>query len=285
MTSVYDLKGKFQYGMHGLGFFKGTKHANTYDGLQYWLSEGVKFMEVDVAPTIDGQYVALAHMMKHHDLLRLEISELGGSDVYTHSWFMRQKLFGQTTKGLRPLDIAMIVDELRKSEHLMVMFDLYGMWTFEETVLFTKNLLNIIDRDKDLVSRMLVEAYNQEMIDGIKKASNGEISIIYCIHEDSAGAHHQFMPASTLEEQEIRHISYPWTYVKQYPGELEEYAAKDFIIVSLSKDNRYAKEMQRRGVNIALVDNIYHTKDFIVKYPQYLMERVKNLLVQRRLRT
>lgn len=284
MTTIFNLRGTFGYGMHGCGYYKGTKHANTYEGFKYWRSRGESFIEVDIARTLDGRYVALAHKMITRDLRRLEINDFSATDVFTHNWYMRQVLFCKSTNGLTPMDVKMIINELKEDKDLIVMFDLYGMWLQEETELFSKYLLQIND-DERLFSRILVEAYNQDMINGINNASNGEIPIIYCVHEDSAGAHHQFLSASVLNMNNIYCISYPWSYHERYAGELEEFASNNFIIVSLSKDNRYAKKMQRGGVNIALVDNIYHKGDFLIKYPIYLAGRLKNLLVQKMLKT
>ena len=64
---VEELKDKFQFGMHGCGSYKRTNHVNSLEAMRYWLGQGVKVFEVDIAQTIDelkkrGLWFACADM-------------------------------------------------------------------------------------------------------------------------------------------------------------------------------------------------------------------------------
>ena len=284
MTSVYDLRGKFLYGMHGCGYYKGTKHANTYEGFKFWQSRGIKIMEVDISKTSDGEYVALAHKMTPEYLRRLEITKFDDNDAFTHSWFMNQKLFRYSTKGLHPMDLQLLVEEMASDEQLMVMFDLYGLWTSEETKQFTEKLNCIIGNNDLIQQRTVIEAYNKNMIDGIRSVADNAFPIIYCIRENSAVGNHEWLKPEQLKNQGISIISYPWHYSRLYEGEMGRYVAQEFLVFSYCADNEQIENCRLGGANIVLVDVLFTKSNRFYKYPIYLYGRLKNKIVQKLIR-
>ena len=125
--TVFDLKNGFQYAMHGNGAYKGLRQTNTLDALLYWYNKGVRVFEIDMARTDDNQYVAVAHDMKDKSLRRLEI--FNPPKYRTAEWFMQQKLFSVSTKGLKPLSLQSIVNILKEHQDMIIMLDLFGMFS------------------------------------------------------------------------------------------------------------------------------------------------------------
>lgn len=266
MRTIFDLKGGFQVGMHGCGCYAGTVHSNTYDGFKYWLNKGIKVMEIDISNTSDGKYVALAHKMSPMYLRRLEICDYSEKNAFSHDWFMGMKLFPYSTKGLRPLDVEMILVEMLHDENLLIMFDLWGMWSFQEAKAFSSYLLSRTNDNNHLKNRMMIEAYNQNMILGIKEGAKGSIPIIYCVRDDSAGQNHTFMDVETLKSLGIKCVSYPWKYKDECPGEFEDFVSNEFVVVSVTKDASLKKKMQVGGGK-CYVDRCLQEKERVYKNP------------------
>ena len=283
MRSVYDLKDGFHYGMHGCGYYAGTKYSNTYDGFKYWKSKGIKIIEVDMALTSDGKYVALSHKMDPECLRRLEIYDYSDKNAFSHAWFMDHKLFPYSTRGLKPLDLNLILEEMKHDEDLIIMMDLSGMWTEQETQHFANELMNLIGSDKYLINRIMVEAYNQGMIDGIKKGSNDLAPIIYCGRGSRKEGVYQFQTPQELLDQGIKIISYPQHFTYAHPGEIEGFMKKDFIVLSYILNEKWLSKME--GVNIALVDVLYTNGwDKFFMYPIYVFKRARCKIYQKVLR-
>lgn len=284
MRTVSDLKDTCQYGMHACGYYAGTKHSNTLDGMNYWRKKGVNIIEVDISRTTDGKFVALAHGMNKEYMLRLEVCDFSATNVFTHQWFMNQKLFKYSTKGLNPLDVSRIITEMERDEDLIVMFDLYNIWNEEGTAEFTKDLLTIIGERATITDRVVVEAYNQRMINGIKSISQGRVPIIYCVRDNSTDGNHEWMSPEALKEQGIQVVSYPWKYTNTYPGEIGRYVSDGFIVFSCCPDFKDVNNCKLGGANTILLDVVYTKSNYWYRHPLYLMGRVKNRMVQKYIR-
>lgn len=281
MRSVFDLKDNFRIGMHGCGYYAGSIHANTYEGFKYWQRKGVKIMEIDISKTIDGKYVALAHKMSPMYLHRLEICDYSDKNAFTCDWFLHQKLFRYSTfRGLHSMDVAQVILEMTEDHELIVMFDLYGLWSKDETFDFTCYLCDLAKQNPGLLCRTIVEAYNQDMIDGVKRAANESVPIIYCVRDDN-NKEHQWKSPSELLAQKIKIVSYPWRYMSVYPGEVTKFNKDNFILFSYCADNRDVEcAYQKQLVNVVLVDNVINQNRRAI----YVLRRLINRLVQKIIR-
>lgn len=259
---VADLKHTFQYGMHGCGFYKGTNHVNSYEAMRYWRDYGVKVMEIDIAKTSDGKFVALAHLMNSHYLSMVEINSDGDSsyDKFSEKWFMSQRLCNITTDGLTPMNLDMIIRFMRDDPEVIIMFDLWRMWNRSDTYSFAEQLT--IKANEDIKSRCIIEVYNRSMLAGIREA-NPELNIIYCVHGPKADEFEENVTPIELKSLGIDIISFPWASTKDFPGELENYHNEGFTIFSLYRDNRLNRKMRRLGVNVNLVDRLYTPCSYI----------------------
>lgn len=281
MPSVFGLKGDFRIGMHGCGYYAGSIHANTYEGFKYWQRKGIKFMEIDISRTIDGKYVALAHKMSPMYLHRLEICDYSDKNAFTCDWYLHQKLFRYSTfRGLHSMDVAQIIKEMREDRELIVMFDMYGLWAEYETFDFTCYLCDIAKHNPELLCRMMVEAYNQDMIDGIRRAANNTVPIIYCVRDDG-NKEHQLKSPSELLAQNIEIVSYPWRYINMYPDEIEKYEKGKFILISYCADNKDIEcACQKQMVNVVLVDNMINYNRRAI----FVIRRIINRMIQKIIR-
>ena len=73
--TVHELKGKFNYCMHGLGAFAGVRQTNTKEAFLRWYKKGVKVFEFDIGKTTDNKYVAVAHTVDEKSMRRMEVFE------------------------------------------------------------------------------------------------------------------------------------------------------------------------------------------------------------------
>jgi len=268
--NIDGLKDSFQYGMHGCGSYKGTKHVNTLEALRYWRRRGVKVMEIDMAKTYDGGFVALAHLMNKHYLNLVEIDILDNPEELTENWFMSQKLCKRTNRGgLTPMNLSMIVDLMRDDPELIVMFDLWRMWDSKDTRDFSMCFSKLAS--EDIKKRCVIEVYNKNMLAGIRETES-DLKVMYCVHGPQDPEFDENVSPDILKRLGINIISYPWLSAQEHPGELESYHNAGFIIFSLYKDNRYSKQMKSSGVNVNLVDNKYH---IILLLLYWLKQRIR----------
>lgn len=257
---IGELKNKYQYGMHGCGYYKGTNHVNTLEALRYWRKQGIKIMEIDMSKTMDGGFVALAHLMNKHYLNLVEVDFPENVDCLTEEWFMNQKLCKRTTSGLSPMNLSMIVELMRKDPDLIVMFDLWRMWDRNDTKDFSLQLSKLVS--DDVKDRCIIEVYNMNMLDGIRDADR-RLQVMYCVHGPQDENFDENVNPKVLKELGIRVISYPWSSTESHPGEIEHYREAGFTIFSLSKDNRFSRQMKNKGVNVNLVDVKYNAFNFV----------------------
>lgn len=281
MKTVFELRNSFEYAMHGNGAYKGLRQTNTLDAMQYWHQKGVHIFEIDMACTADGRYVAVAHYMNSKDLGRLELFDL--PEKCTQNWFMNQKLFSISTKGLSPLSLEGIIEQLIIHDDMIVMIDLFGMFTEEEAMQFTQAVAVCIGTRSDLWQRILLEAYNKEMADGIQSISE-EANVIACVrYEENEHDEATVMPKELLD-RDICFISYPWHYVKEHQGEIEDFIHNGITVFSRTKDNTNATDLRSIGVNVNIIAQRYDGWKIIYQYPLYMLTYMKRIAVKMYLR-
>ncbi len=263
MSNVIDLKGNFIYAMHGGGAIYGKRQTNSLDAIDYWYNRGKRVFEFDLAVTYDGQYVAVAHYLNQADLGKLEINEI--PPECTEAWFMNQKLYSKTTAGLSPLSLKLIIDKLISKPDILVMLDLYGMFTIEESQKLSNRLKMLISDHVELYDRLLVEVYCDDMVKGIKSQGNG-FNLIYGIDYGTIeyyGIDNKVTP-EYLKKESIDFVSYPFLYTKGHQGELETFAENGFCIFCRTKSNVRFKQLKELGVNVNLIDYYYEGNSFII---------------------
>lgn len=256
MLSVdFPLSNKrFQYAMHGLGAYKGLRQTNTLEALQYWYAKGVRIFEIDIAITDDNQYVAVAHTVDQKSMKRLEILE--EPVQYDKSWFMSQKLFPLTTKGLTPLDFFSICDLLSKYSDMIFMIDIFGFFEKSQTAALLNSLSEVLTQKKFLKDRILVEAYNMDMAHVINERG---YQIIYCgRYEYDTDPIDIESRIRTLQSLNVKYVSYPWMYHDRFPGEIEQYVKSGINVFSRTKYNNKTAELKKSGVMVNIVACVFN---------------------------
>ncbi len=245
-----DIANGFYYCMHGLGAYAGLRQTNALEALEYWYGKGVRIFEMDFAQTSDNQFVAIAHSVDKKSLMRLDIVEIPHS--YTYKWFMSQRLFPVTTKGLTPISLQMIPDLLMKYPDMIIMMDMFGLFKFEDANLFCSSLVRIIGQRLELKDRILVEVYNNSM----------SLAVKTCGLEGIYGARHEHdsmvidIPTriNELRDLGISYISYPFKYSRAFPDEIQQYVQAGFIVFSRTLYNTKVKLLKSLGVHVNIVD-------------------------------
>lgn len=275
--TVNDLKNTYQYAMHGNGAYKGLRQTNTLNAMEYWYKKGVRIFEIDMARTTDNEYVAVAHYLNKKDLNRIEIFDI--SEQCTLDWFMRQKLFSISTGGLNPLSLKTIIEQLRVHNDMIVMLDLFGMFTQEEATHFSKVLRSYIGCDLSLWNRILIESYNKAMSDGIQLAYS-EANVIACVRYEENEHDRTTVSPQELLSRNIRFISYPWIYTADHPGELEAFSKSGITVFSRTKDNTLEKTLRAAGVHVNILAQRYDGARILYQYPLYLLTYLKRIAVK-----
>lgn len=276
MNSVHQLKDSFQYAMHGCGAYKGLRQTNTKEAILHWYNKGVRVMEIDMAPTSDGDYVAVAHHLDKKDLRRLEIFNLPKSR--TRDWFMSQKLFCISTSGLTPLSLESIVDLMKEKEDLIVMFDLFGLFSEEESKQFVEKLKTYIN-DPCLWDRCLIESYNIPMIEGIHTAKE-EANIIACVRYEENINEKEIISPEELLSKDVKFVSYPWYIQSQHPGEIYQYAKAGITVFSRTKSNRQSAQLIREGVSVNIVAKRFNRFLMPIQWALYMTTYLKRICIK-----
>lgn len=275
--TVNDLKNTYQYAMHGNGAYKGLRQTNTLEAMEHWYKKGVRVFEIDMARTSDNEYVAVAHYLNKKDLNRIEIFDI--SEQCALDWFMRQKLFSISTYGLKPLSLQTIVEQLRLHEDLIVMLDLFGMFTRAEAAALTCAVQNCIGNSDALWDRLLLEAYNEEMADGIQ-CTESRAHVIACVRYEENEHDAQIVSPQMLLDRGIHFISYPWMYTAEHPGELEAFSKSGITVFSRTKDNTLEKKLRAAGVHVNILAQRYDGARILYQYPLYLLTYLKRIAVK-----
>lgn len=274
--TVFDLKDGFQYAMHGNGAYKGLRQTNTKDALLYWYNKGIRVFEIDMAKTDDDQYVAVAHDLKDKSLKRLEI--FNPPQNRTADWFMQQKLFSISTKGLKPLSLQSICDILKDHQDIIIMLDLFGMFSKDDSANFTQSLCEMV-ADRLTEKRLLLEAYNWEMVEGIKEKTD-KINIIYCARYEDNLQEKSTVSAEELIQKNVRFVSYPWYCSELHPGEIEAYAESGITVFSRTKYNTKDAMLQKAGVSVNIIAKRFDGWKIAYQLPAYMMTYIKRIMVK-----
>jgi len=254
---VKDLLGKYQYGMRALGSIAGTYHTNTLEGYEHWKQAGIKFWETDVAITADSRYVMIGHFLDAETMQRMEIDNL--PDPLTYDWYMKQKLFPKSTKGLTPLSLEDMIGFAKAETDAVYMLDMYPFSlddSYNRTKHFLTYLDNCIGKDKSLYDRIIVEAYNKGMIEAIgefPQIKYLQMSISKFMENEGVDDIDQVVQYA--RENHINVISYEWRYAKEHIDHLEVLKDCGFVFISRSVTNLFDTARKKKyGVNIALLD-------------------------------
>jgi len=259
---VQDLVGQYHYGMRALGAISGTYHTNTLEGYRHWGSKGIRFWETDVAVSADGRYVMIGHFLDRETMRRMEITDL--PDELTHDWYMRQKLFPRSTKGLTPLSLEDIVRFALDEPEQCFMLDMYPFSlgdSLQKTTDFLRCLTDCVGIHAELYDRIIVEAYNQEMLQALHAFSqirNIQLSVSHFMENEGVRDIRAFVDFA--RENGVTVISYEWRYAREHIDHLEVLRDCGFLFVSRSVTNCFENGKKKKyGVNIALLD-YYVTK-------------------------
>lgn len=273
---IHHLKNSFSYAMHGNGAYKGLRQTNTREAFEYWYTKGVRIFEIDMAQTDDGDYVAVAHYLNRKDLRRLEIFDV--PKPCTGEWFMSQKLFSISTRGLTPISLEVIVQLLSDYKDMMVMLDLFGLFQQSDTMSFILRLQSLI-KDAHLWNRILIESYNDDMTAGIQSVTR-EANIIVCVRSELNETMSHCISPYHLLAQGIQFVSYPWHYVRKYPHELSEFVNAGITVVSRTKSNIGSQRLCKVGVCVNLVANYFDPWLMPLQWLCYMSTYMKRVLIK-----
>lgn len=277
MKSVWDLRNHFSFCMHGLGEYKGLRQTNALEAFEKWYHKGVRVFEIDLARTDDGQYVAIAHHVDAPSLRRMEILER--PPAYTADWFMRQKLFPYSTRGLTPLSLASVLELMRKYPDALFMLDTFGLFAKEEMEAFLSALDGLLATDSSIARRMLIETYNEAMVDAFASARYAYV-VIDCVHHE-----HRSLSLDGLDEKlrylrakEIQFVSYPGKYAN--PEILSAFEKNNIVVFCRTKYNWAQKRKQKAGISVNIVTVMFAPWSSFYQFPLYLLTYGKRIVMK-----
>ena len=274
-----DLNNNYQYAMHGLGAYKGLRQTNTQEAFAYWYQKGIRVFEIDFAKTADSRFVAIAHALDDWSLHRAEIFDLPKFEARTQAWFMKQKLFSVSTKGLTPISLESFIKLVDLHRDCIFMLDLFGLFDAESCACFAITLKHIIDVETNLWNHLLLEVYNDEMVEGIRRGSP-EAQMIYCVRYEDNLDEGTTVDPKTLLAKKISFISYPWYCSRAHPGELESYAKRGFTVFSRTKYNTKDRKLSVAGVRVNIIAKRFDKWCFCIQYLLYMLSYLKRIFVK-----
>lgn len=278
MRTLSDLKGGFFYAMHGCGAYRGVTHSNTKEPLQYWRQQGVNIFEIDVSKTADDEYVALAHGLSDVYLRHWEIFGLPEEAERTKTWFKTLKLCRWSARGLTPLTIEDVVQLLREDENIIVVFDLYKLWSAAAAA-FAAYLERLMESHSELWERVLIETYFVDQVEFIHRM-HLPINIIFCVNDKAAQqVKKETVSINMLKELGIEFVSYPLMFAEKIE-DIRTYSEAGFSVMCLTKSNARSKQLREIGVNINNVDIIVGRYNRLYKIPFFYLGRLKWYLVK-----
>lgn len=242
--------------MHACGAIEGITFTNSLDAFLLWYERGIRFFEIDVARTNDGEYVA-CHDFNDEVFGKMEINDI--PPVCTRDWFLSQRLYMKSTEGLRTMDLESIFSLLKSHGDIMIMIDPKVYLNQLVTELLEKVHDNIEKYEVD-GKRIVFELYNQDMIKAIQPFQD-MVQFQYCIDDGMQMGTGKEIRKLSLETQleilrdySIHIISYPWKCAVENLGFLKRLKEDQYIIFSKTKNNIFSELLEKAGVNVNLVD-------------------------------
>ena len=272
---IDDLRGNFNYAMHGCGAYKGILHSNSIEAYNHWRKR-IRIFEADVVETADGEFVLFAsHGISDNDLYRLEIYHPVSKLYRTKKYLLNQKLFTKSSTGMKAMSLHFVLDEMRSNPDLIFIFDLFGLWN--KTAHFAKYIREIIGDSHELLKRVILEVYYEKQIIQIQDV-DAAFNVMYCIKEKSLPYSNE-MTLERLKSMGVSIISYPWNNIEDF-DDLRKYVESGFLIMSLSHTNWGSQKKKRLGVNINNVDIVYARTNLYIELPSYFLGRVRWYIVK-----
>ena len=229
-----------------------------------------------MAKTDDDKYVAVAHDLKDKSLKRLEI--FNAPSERTYNWFMEQKLFSISTRGLKPLSLERILTILETYSDIVIMLDLFGMFSSDESSDFTRTISDFII-DDSLIDRLLLEAYNLNMVAGIKQI-NEKINVIYCARYEDNNNDKNAVSCEELKKWNIKFVSYPWYCSKDHPKEIKGYARNGIVVFSRTKYNTIDSILKNAGVSVNIIAKRFDGWRIMYQWPLYMATYIKRVFIK-----
>ena len=271
--TIYDLKGKFTYAMHGCGAYRGILHSNSAEAFDYWRLGGANIFEIDVALASDGHHVAVAHGLTDDYLRHWEIYKYPPQEERTSEWFCSQKYCRYSSKGLTTMSVADVINRMKNDSDVIVVFDLYNLWSAAAAA-FAREIEKLIDKCDSLWDRILIECYFQDQVE-VVNVVNPRIHVIFCVNDKAA---QQYKVEETsierLKSLGVEFVSYPWKYSRG-EEDIKRYGDKGMAVMSLTHTNLHSRKLRNAGVNINNVDIRFKGLDFIWMIPVYLIGRIR----------
>lgn len=251
--------------MHACGEIYGRRASNCRESFYKWYKKGARFFEIDVATSIDGEFVCVAHGLTPKFLNKYQITNC--EENASSEWFLKQKLFPVTIRGgVTPMSLKDVLNLIKDHPDIVVMLDscLMNLPDFEAMLTKIQNMctsLGIKAKEK-----ILVETYTPDMQKTLLK-SDLQCEGIYCVH-DSRYDFDTNKIIELLRDMDVHFVSYPWSFAVKEQDLLKRVVAKGINVLSVSRDNLDAAKMKALGIKINLVSFFYRSLlETIVKLP------------------
>lgn len=270
-TDFDSLKKGFCYSAHGGGSYHGAINSNTKEAIEYWLDKGVRFLEINVtaAAAAAGKCVLLTHRLDPSEFLKYEIWDFPDYEL-TYEWFMGQKLFPVSTKGLTPLDLPSLIDYMRSHEDLIVMLDLWNQ-TKEDIDIIMSWVDSLLAVSEQMFNRLCIEVYSLKMLEQVR-ATGVNVKIMWgCMPGLSEN-----MTAKALLQRDIKMVSLPFSYIKTNRSQFIDFRETDMLLFSYCETSLHSRELKKMGVHVNNVDVIFHGANILWEYPLYYYYKTKN---------
>lgn len=165
---------------HALGSIEDQPYTNTYDAMLTNYKKGTRVFEVDFMLTADKKVVA------RHEWTESMTQQLGQENELpenkravrlTHQEFMNTPIQGK----YEPMDVDRILDVMAKYPDIYIVTDTKEQEDEDLRQLFTEIVHKAKERDEGLLDRVVIQIYNEPMLDMILDIYPFE-SIIYTIY-------------------------------------------------------------------------------------------------------
>ena len=268
--TIKDLDDGTFLAMHGNGAYYGNIVTNSREAFEKWYRKGIRIFEMDIAETSDSEYVAISHFLDREDLITRQVfNTLKNSNGYSREWFLSLKLYRYTSPGLTPLSLSEITHIMRMYKDVIFIIDTFGLFTYRDTERLKRKIGELVD--EGLENRLLVEVYNDDMYRGF----GGEFSrlkMVYCMKYRYQGCDIEAdKTVDELKDMNISFLSYPYKYIKGIQ-DVKEYVDDGMNILCYSEDNSHYKELNKIGIRINLVDNIYSGYFIYLKRSAFMVQ-------------
>ncbi|MEG0239395.1 MAG: hypothetical protein RR643_04525 [Anaerorhabdus sp.] len=182
-STTLDWSREYRVMAHAMGGIDNHDYTNSLEAFEYNYGQGTRLFEIDLETTLEGD-ICLAHTWED---FRTKLTNIGGDikEPLSNEEFKNAKIYDKYT----PLFFKEVLEIMQEKQDFYLIID-SKMFDVEGTRIVYDKLMEVVNEvDPELITRIIPQAYNPEIIDVLQQEYEFPeiIYTLYSIYDKSNG--------------------------------------------------------------------------------------------------